>query len=107
VWDPPAWWSWLWAATIVVLVAVRLIGGWQRRRATRVAWAAAIARAEAARRAARALRVPSLPVPRPASTGWQPVPEPMGPVSGWPHALASPDAAPNGSPEDRPDLAFS
>ena len=109
VWDPPGWWSWLWAATVVVLVTARLIAGRWRRRADRAATAA---RATAAQVAAtsevgRGNPAPSRPAPRLASVSWRPAPEPMGPVSGWPHALDAPGVQPSGSPEDRPDLAYS
>jgi hypothetical protein len=39
-----------------------------------------------------------------AGRTWVPHDFPMGPVSGWPHAVDPPDSIPTRSPADRPDV---
>lgn len=81
------WWTSLWVG--VLLVALTL-------------WVLAGLRGHAHEPEPKS--VPAQRAPAPVEVRWMPVIEPMGPVSGWPYTLDSPDLPPTGSPEDRPDL---
>ncbi|MBU4214236.1 MAG: hypothetical protein KJ792_06235 [Actinobacteria bacterium] len=84
----PVWWTSLWVGVLVVALVLWVLGALRSRH----------------RRQAEPMSVPAPHEPEPVRTTWWPVIEPMGPVSGWPYTLESPDAPPTRSPEDRPDL---
>ena len=90
VWNPAVWWASLWVGALLVTLSLWVLAGRDGRN-----------------------RHPEQPAPQEPALGlgslahavsWTPELEPMGPVSGWPHTLGSPDAPPVGSPDDRPDL---
>lgn len=83
------WWASLWVGVLLVVLAL---------------WVLRAVRGRSRSREAELRPVPALHAPEPVQVQWMPVIEPMGPVSGWPYTLESPDAPPTRSPEDRPDL---